>query len=236
MRNGLNAWDTAAVKKLIERMLARWPNHKKNPAQLTEYKADIGALVERRGLDAIQKAVQEARLCKSFLPEPAELFELLPAVPDPAKPNLGPDPDCSACSGSGWKVIELPDPVHQGQTERRARRCPCKASVAPKAVPAPSPEQYKAILKEVLQGAKILDSAPAPDVTTITAKNAEVVVRAQEKLDTAKQMRWQRAEGETDKETRREATLQDSALRDMGIDLPMPPSADTDESPEVSVQ
>jgi len=217
MSSGPNASDTAADKKLIERMLARWPNHKKSPAQLIEYRADILTLVQRRGLDAVQHAVQEARHCKSFLPEPAELFELLPAMQEPAKPSLGFDPNCPTCGGSGWKVVDLSNPVRPGQTERRAQRCPCKASVTRELGPLPTPEQYAAVVNEVLQGAKILDTAPAPG-PALPAKAQMPAVRAQEKLNAAKQVRWQRAEA--DKETRRRATLQDSALRGMGIDLP----------------
>ena len=66
---GSNAAVTAAVRELVERMLDRWPNHKKTVAQLREYSIDVQTLVNRYGLDRVQAAAEEARIRKSFLPE-----------------------------------------------------------------------------------------------------------------------------------------------------------------------
>jgi hypothetical protein len=57
--------NAAAVRKLIDRILDRWPNHKKTAAQLREYAADIRTLVERFGFNRVQAAADEARIRKS---------------------------------------------------------------------------------------------------------------------------------------------------------------------------
>jgi hypothetical protein len=229
MSSGRNVADiTVAAKRLVDRMLDRWSNHKKTPAQLKEYRADIVTLMQRRGIDAVEKAVQEARLCRSFFPELGELWELLPPIPESAKPKFPePDPDCGDCSGSGWKIVELPSATRPGQTEKRAQRCPCKAPITPRPAPVPTPEQHARIVQESVKvPTKVMDPAPAAKTVQTSQPMA---ARAQEKLDAARRARWQRTEA--DKETRREATLQDSALRDIGIELPMPP-AESGEDPE----
>src|SRR5579872_6806777 len=152
---GPNAAVTAATRKLIDRILDRWPNHKKTAAQLREYSADVRTLVQRFGFDRVQAAAEEARIRKSFLPEPAELLELLPPVPESSKPKLPePDPNCGDCSGSGWKPAPGPD--------RRVMRCNCKALLAiAKPAFAPDIQPFHAVLKEAVDRIKTLD--PLPD-------------------------------------------------------------------------
>jgi hypothetical protein len=149
--------NAAAVRKLIDRILDRWPNHKKTAAQLREYAADIRTLVERFGFNRVQAAADEARIRKSFLPEPAELFELLPAVPECAKRKPPePDPNCRDCSGSGWKNVPGAD--------RRVTRCHCKApTVATKPAFAPDIAPLHAVLKQAVERMQTMDPAPAPD-------------------------------------------------------------------------
>jgi hypothetical protein len=162
--------NAAATRKLIDRILDRWPNHKKTPAQLREYSADIRTLVERYGLERVRKAAEEARIRKSFLPEPAELFELMPSVPECAKPKPPePDPNCRDCGGSGWKDFPGPD--------RRVTRCHCKApAMAPKPTFVPDLEPLHAVLKQAVQQMMTMDPTPAPDPKR-HAELAERIVR-----------------------------------------------------------
>ena len=183
--------NAAAVRKLIDRILDRWPNHKKTAAQLREYAADVRTLVERFGFDRVQTAADEARIRKSFLPEPAELFELLPPVPERARPKaLEPDPNCRDCGGSGWKNVPGPD--------RRVTRCHCNAqAVAPKPVFAPDIEPLHTVLKQAVERMKTMDPAPTSD----PKRHAEVEERI--------------ARDAAEKEARRQRTKQDAAIRDI---------------------
>jgi hypothetical protein len=182
--------NAAAIRKLIDRILDRWPNHKKTAAQLREYAADIRTLVERFGFDRVQAAAEEARIRKSFLPEPAELFELLPPVPEGIKPKLsGPDPSCRECGGSGWKDVPGPD--------RRVTRCHCKApTAATKSAFVPDIEPLHAVLKDAVERMKTMD--PGPDDPKRQAELKERIARDQ-----------------ADKEARRQRTKQDAAIRDI---------------------
>jgi len=171
-------------------MLDRWPNHKKTVAQLREYSIDVQTLVNRYGLDRVQAAAEEARIRKSFLPEPAELFDLLPPVAEHAKTKPpGPDPNCLDCGGSGWK--DAPSPDH------RVMRCGCKApAAAAKPAFAPSIEPFHALLKEAVDRIKTVD--PLPDDPKRRAELKERIAR-----------------DEADKEARRERTKQDAAIREI---------------------
>jgi hypothetical protein len=182
--------NAAAVRKLIDWILDRWPNHKKTAAQLRDYATDIRTLADRYGLDRVQRAAEEARIRKSFLPEPAELFELLPPIPEHAKPKLpGPDPSCRDCGGSGWKPAPGPD--------HRVMRCHCKApATAAKPAFAPNIEPFHALLKEAVDRIKTVD--PLPDDPKRRAELRERIA-----LD------------ELDKEARRQRTKQDAAIREI---------------------
>jgi hypothetical protein len=197
--------NAAATRKLIDRILDRWPNHKKNAAQLRDYDADVRTLVERFGLDRVQAAVQEARIRKSFLPEPAELFELISPVPECAKPKPPEhDPNCHDCSGSGWK--DVAGPVH------RVTRCHCSATaVVPKSAFAPNIEPLHALLKQAVERMKTMDPAQGPD----RKRHAELEKRI--------------AKGAADKEARRERTKQDAAMRDIFRSV----QSETGEGPEL---
>jgi hypothetical protein len=183
--------NAAAVRKLIDRILDRWPNQKKTAAQVRDYAADIRTLVERFGFNRVQAAADEARIRKSFLPEPAELFELLPPVPDSAKPKPAkPDPNCRDCSGSGWKNVPGPD--------RRVTRCHCKEpAVAPKPTFAPDIEPLHTVLKQAVERMKTMDPAPASD----PKRHAELEERI--------------ARDAAEKEARRQRTKEAAAIRDI---------------------
>jgi len=201
--------NAAAVRKLIDRILDRWPNQKKTPAQLRDYAADIHTLVDRFGFDRVKAAAEEARIRKSFLPEPAELFDLLPPIPEHAKPKLpGPDPNCRDCSGSGWKPAPGPD--------HRVMRCLCKAPAAAANPPAfaPNIEPFHALLKEAVDRIKTVD--PLPDDPKRRAELKERI-----------------AQDEAGKEARRERTKQDAAIREI---LPSLATESADEAGQESVQ
>jgi|GEM_PF-6619127 len=127
-----NTLAQAAAKKLVEILLQRWPNHTKDHAQLCMYNDEITEMVEECGEGRMQATVKAARTRCHFLPEPAELRDLLPA------PELFPqyhDPDCRECLGSGWKMVDVPaDPrrleLYPGEaTVRLAQRCHCAPPV-----------------------------------------------------------------------------------------------------------
>jgi hypothetical protein len=197
----------AAVRKLINRMLDRWPNHKKTAAQLRDYAADVRTLVNRFGLDRVEAAEQEARIRKSFLPEPAELFELLPPIPDGRK-LPGPDPNCRNCDGSGWKYVLCPD--------RRVTQCHCKApavATGTKRTFTPNLAPLHAVLKDAVERTKTMDPVPDPK------RHVELKERI--------------ARDAADKEARRQRTKQDVAVRDILPNLPTETTEDeTTEDPE----
>jgi hypothetical protein len=119
-----------AVAELIKELTDRWPRPKKDAAQLKFYVEDIGAMVEEFGLSRMQAALATARRGRlNFLPEPAELRDLLPSA-DPFAQHR--DPDCRECLGSGWKTEEVPaDPRHRklhpaAETMRVSERCHCE--------------------------------------------------------------------------------------------------------------
>jgi len=203
--SGTNA---AAIKGLVERMLDRWPKHKKTAAQLRDYVVDIRTLVDRFGLDRVKAAAEEARIRKSFLPEPAELFELLPPIAEHAKPKPpGPNPNCRECDGSGWKGVPGPD--------HRVTRCHCKAPAAiAKPAFAPDIEPFHALLKEAVDRIKTVD--PLPDDPKRRAELKDRIAR-----------------NEADKEARRQRTKQDEAIREM---LPSLPTESGDEAESGTVQ
>jgi hypothetical protein len=192
---GPSAAVTAATRKLVDRMLDRWPNHKKTAAQLREYLVDVQTLVNRFGSDRVEAAYQEARIRRGFLPEPAELFELLPPIAEHAKPKPpGPDPNCRECGGSGWKDAPGPD--------RRVTRCHCRAPAAlTKPAFAPDIKPFHAVLKEAVDRIKTVD--PLPDDPKRRAELKERIART-----------------EADKEALRERTKQDAAIREILPSLP----------------
>jgi hypothetical protein len=177
-------------------MLDRWPNHKKTAAQLREYSADVLTLVDRFGLDRVKAAAEEARIRNSFLPEPAELFKLVPPIGERAKPSPPePDPNCRDCGGSGWKAVPAPD--------RRVTRCHCKASAAAtKPAFAPDIKPFHAVLKQAVDRIKTVD--PLPDDPKRRAELKERIAR-----------------DEADREARRQRTKQDAAIREILPSLPI---------------
>jgi len=200
--------NAAAVRKLIDRLLDRWPNHKKTAAQLRDYAADIRTLADRFGLDRVKAAAEEARIRKSFLPEPAELFELLPPIAEHAKPKPpGPDPNCRDCGGSGWKAVPGPD--------HRVTRCHCKAPAAiAKSAFAPDIEPFHTLLKEAVDRIKTVDPLPYDP-----KRRAELKERI--------------ARDEADKEARRQRTKQEAAIREI---LPSLPTETGDEAEPETIQ
>lgn len=147
-----------AVAELVEELTRRWPNHKKDGAQLGLYTEDIGAMVEEFGLSRMRAAVATARRGRcDFLPEPGELFKLLPA---PEIHNAQPlrDPNCPDCSGSGWKMVPS-----SGRSDKRAARCNCQASrTAPVAATRPTAEQCAAFVEEAMEQLKNMPAPPDP--------------------------------------------------------------------------
>jgi hypothetical protein len=156
--NGRNA-SRAAARELVERLTLRWPNNKKDAAQIVMYREDIGALVEECGLSRVQAAVEAARTRCSFLPEPAELRDLMPSPEKISSQPQRHDPNCHHCGGNGWKMILTID-NRRGRAERAVIRCACKAPATPKPAPRPNPEQCRAFVEEALRSVKTLDAAP----------------------------------------------------------------------------
>jgi hypothetical protein len=68
---------------------------------MLDYTAGISTLVKECGFGRVQAAVEAARTRCKFLPEPAELRELLDVTPAVVIKPREPDPDCCACGGSG---------------------------------------------------------------------------------------------------------------------------------------
>jgi hypothetical protein len=116
---------SSAVAELVQELTRRWPNHKKDASQLRLYVEDIDALVQECGFDRVHSAVSKARIRCSFLPEPAELYELLPSPTIRNRPQLR-DPQCPDCSGSGWKIVAVVDAA-SNRANKIATRCNCQA-------------------------------------------------------------------------------------------------------------
>jgi hypothetical protein len=160
--NGQNV--SAAARDLVESLLLRWSNHKKDPAQAVMYRDDVAALIAECGLSRVQAAAEKARTNCNFLPEPAELRELLPSSDINTRYH---DQNCSACHGNGWKLIDVIDSV-SGRADKRAVRCTC----VPSSPRAPDPERtpaldlgpLHAILQQgVDQSLLVKTILPAPD-------------------------------------------------------------------------
>jgi|HubBroStandDraft_4_1064222.scaffolds.fasta_scaffold21523_4 hypothetical protein len=133
--------EDVAIQELVGRIIGRWPKHKKDAGQMLHYTADISTLVKECGFGRVQAAVEAARTRCKFLPEPAELRELLDVTPAVVVKPREPAPDCCACGGSGWKNVPGPD--------RRVRRCNCEAT-APKTKPEADSELDR-LLQERIQ-------------------------------------------------------------------------------------
>jgi hypothetical protein len=116
---------SSAVAELVQELTRRWPNHKKDASQLRLYVEDIDTLVQECGFDRVHSAVSKARIRCNFLPEPAELYELLPSPTIQDRPQLR-DPHCPECSGSGWKVVAVVD-ASSDRANKIATRCNCQA-------------------------------------------------------------------------------------------------------------
>lgn len=150
-----------AVKELVEWMTARWSNHKKDAAQIIMYRDDIAALAGECGLERVRVAVGKARTWCNFLPEPAELRELLPPVPEYIPPAWSlHDPHCPDCSGSGWKMLTV---IDRGQSDRRATRCACRAPAMVGPEPIPNLKSYHELLQRAVEQGKRIEDAPLPD-------------------------------------------------------------------------
>jgi hypothetical protein len=130
-----------AADEMVERLEKRWPNHKKVDAdQLVMYHDDIAQLIAECGEPRVRAAEEKARTHCNFLPEPAELRELLPA---PEQFPLWRDPECPQCHGSGWFELEVPSPQRYRSfypTIRVAQRCYCEP---PRATDRKNPEGIK---------------------------------------------------------------------------------------------
>jgi hypothetical protein len=160
--NGQNV--SPAARELVESLLLRWSNHKKDAAQIVMYRNDVAALIAECGLSRVQAAAEKARTHCNFLPEPAELRELLPSSNINARYH---DQNCSACHGSGWKLIDVID-SGTGRAEKRAVRCACVPSAprAPESERAPALDlgPLHAILQQgVEQSLLVKKILPAPD-------------------------------------------------------------------------
>jgi hypothetical protein len=128
---------------LIDSLLLRWPNHRKDPAQLVAYHDDISDLVAECGFERLTAAVRASFTRNSFLPEPSELRELLPSPNEYGQPQWH-DEACPDCHGSGWKLVQVASTFYAGKTETRAARCPCKPATQKKrsaASAAPCPNE-----------------------------------------------------------------------------------------------
>ena len=147
--------DIDSLEALIEIVLKRWPNHRKDDWQLVLYYDALSDLVDECGFVRLKAAVRTSFTRCNFLPEPPELRELLPAIPDCVKPKLlEPDPNCRDCGGSGWKNVLGPD--------RRVTRCHCKAPTAvTKPTFTPDIRPFHAVLKEAVARIKTIDPAPS---------------------------------------------------------------------------
>jgi hypothetical protein len=164
-----------AVVELVKELISRWPNHKKDAAQLRFYVEDIGAMVEEFGLRRMRAAVTAARGRCNFLPEPGELFKLLPA-PEIHSGQPFHDPDCPDCSGSGWRMVAVID-AGSGRAERRATRCDCKPSSHTE-TRKPTLEQVNAWIEEAMQGTTMPDLRPDKRRMDLRRQAAEKAARS----------------------------------------------------------
>ncbi|MGA3105297.1 MAG: hypothetical protein ABSD53_12515 [Terriglobales bacterium] len=178
--NGQNA--SRAAEEMAERLLKRWPNHKKDTDQVVMYRDDIRALIAECGEGRVRAAEESAHTHCNFLPEPAELRELLPS---PNFNNQFHDPSCRDCSGSGWKMID----------DKYAVRCACVPSLPG----APEPDRAQAsdlrtlhaVLKQGVDQSLVVNKIlPAPD------PNRRVALKEQ-----AARMQEQRAKRAADPST-----------------------------------
>jgi hypothetical protein len=185
-----------SLEALIEVALRRWPNHRKDDWQLDLYCGALSDLVDECGLVRLKAAFRAASTRCHFLPEPPELRELLPPIPEHAKLKLAEhDPNCRNCDGSGWKNVLCPD--------RRVTRCHCKApAVATATKPAFTPNlaPLHAFLKDAVERTKTMDPVPDPK------RHVELKERI--------------ARDVADKEARRQRTKQDAAIREVLPSLP----------------
>jgi len=126
--NGRSAPSNDA-RRLVERMLLRWPNHRKDAAQLEMHARGVDKLIEERGVSCVEAAVEAAFTRCHYFAEPDELRDLLPSADQFAQHR---DPNCCECLGSGVKTVEVTaDPRHLElypgeKTMRVARRCHCE--------------------------------------------------------------------------------------------------------------
>lgn len=129
--SGLSPSDARRLNDLIDATLLRRPNHGKDDAQLVAYHDDLEELVRECGLERVSAAMRAAWTRIAFLPEPAEIRELLPPVRE--YESVSPhDPDCRECRGTGWKYAELVP----GEKTRRVTRCTCRPNSVRKAAAA----------------------------------------------------------------------------------------------------
>jgi len=128
-------------------VLKRWPNHRKDDYQLALYYDTLSDLVDECGFVRLKAAVRDSFTRCNFLPEPPELRELLPSVPDVQiqSPENAHDPNCPHCGGSGWKPVKV---LERGQPQNRATRCKCKAPDTRQPEPEPDLAAYHSILKK----------------------------------------------------------------------------------------
>jgi hypothetical protein len=117
------------VKELVSWLLEHWPT-KKDEWDLEIYIRKINALVRQCGLGPVWKAAEAALVPCKFLPEAAELFELLPSL-DNSEPKQWHDPDCPHCEGKGFKIVQVIN-SRTGRADSAAERCPCKPPHTPK--------------------------------------------------------------------------------------------------------
>jgi hypothetical protein len=117
------------VKELITWLVEHWPS-KKDEGDYRIYIHKIDRLVARCGLGPVWDAAERALTCCKFLPEAAELFELLPSL-DNSEPKQWHNPDCPHCEGKGFKIVHVIN-NRTGRADTAAERCPCKPPDAPK--------------------------------------------------------------------------------------------------------
>lgn len=184
--NGQNV--SPAARELVESLLLRWSNHKKDSAQVVMYRNDVAALIAECGLNRVQGAAEMARTHCNFLPEPAELRELLPSSDINIRYH---DQNCPDCHGTGWKLIDVID-AGTGRADKGAVRCACVPSAPrvpePECAPALDIGPLHAILQQgVEQSLLVKNILPAPDPNRRTSLKEQ-----------AARMQAQRAKSEPD--------------------------------------
>jgi hypothetical protein len=117
------------VAELVSWLVEHWPNTKKDADELAIYAYKINALVRQCGLDPVWRAAEAALVPCKFLPEAAELFDLLPSL-DNSEPKQWHDPDCPHCEGRGFKIVQVIN-TRTGRADSAAERCPCKPPIKP---------------------------------------------------------------------------------------------------------